>query len=136
MVIEALEDSRDFGVSRPGRFQSDARTGRLHTEVAVSEAQQTMALAYDSLEQLEVSLGPGIEGPGCPARGNSLGSGDALFLAHPGRGANDRRSRRPPSQPGDHAMPTQRTVLLVGGTGRTGRRVLEQLLSRGLSVRV
>jgi nucleoside-diphosphate-sugar epimerase len=27
------------------------------------------------------------------------------------------------------------TVLLVGGTGRTGRRVLEQLLSRGVSVR-
>ncbi len=32
-------------------------------------------------------------------------------------------------------MPTQQTVLLVGGTGRTGRRVLEQLLSRGISVR-
>ena len=29
-----------------------------------------------------------------------------------------------------------KTVLLVGGTGRTGRRVLEQLLSRGSSVRV
>ena len=29
-----------------------------------------------------------------------------------------------------------RPVLLVGGTGRTGRRVLEQLLSRGISVRV
>ena len=33
-------------------------------------------------------------------------------------------------------MPVQQTVLLVGGTGRTGQRVLEQLLSRGLSVRV
>lgn len=33
-------------------------------------------------------------------------------------------------------MPTQQTVLLVGGTGRTGRRVLEQLLSRGASIRV
>ena len=33
-------------------------------------------------------------------------------------------------------MATQQTVLLVGGTGRTGRRVLEQLLSRGISVRV
>ena len=32
-------------------------------------------------------------------------------------------------------MPTQQTVLLVGGTGRTGRRVLEQLLDRGVSVR-
>ncbi len=32
-------------------------------------------------------------------------------------------------------MPTQQTVLLVGGTGRTGQRVLEQLLSRGVSVR-
>jgi uncharacterized protein YbjT (DUF2867 family) len=32
-------------------------------------------------------------------------------------------------------MPTQQTVLLVGGTGRTGRRVLEQLLGRGVSVR-
>lgn len=32
-------------------------------------------------------------------------------------------------------MPTQQQVLLVGGTGRTGRRVLEQLLSRGVSVR-
>jgi nucleoside-diphosphate-sugar epimerase len=30
---------------------------------------------------------------------------------------------------------TQQTVLLVGGTGRTGRRVLEQLLGRGISVR-
>jgi nucleoside-diphosphate-sugar epimerase len=30
----------------------------------------------------------------------------------------------------------QQTVLLVGGTGRTGRCVLEQLLSRGISVRV
>jgi nucleoside-diphosphate-sugar epimerase len=33
-------------------------------------------------------------------------------------------------------MPTQQTVLLVGGTGRTGQRVLEQLLSSGASVRV
>jgi hypothetical protein len=33
-------------------------------------------------------------------------------------------------------MPSQQTVLLVGGTGRTGQRVLEQLLSRGASVRV
>ena len=32
-------------------------------------------------------------------------------------------------------MPEQQTVLLVGGTGRTGRRVLQQLLSRGISVR-
>ncbi|MBU2602549.1 MAG: SDR family oxidoreductase [Actinobacteria bacterium] len=32
-------------------------------------------------------------------------------------------------------MATQQTVLLVGGTGRTGRRVLEQLLGRGVSVR-
>jgi hypothetical protein len=36
---------------------------------------------------------------------------------------------------GDHAMPDQQTVLLVGGTGRTGRRVLAQLLSRGVAVR-
>lgn len=33
-------------------------------------------------------------------------------------------------------MPTQQTVLLVGGTGRTGQRVLEQLLNRDISVRV
>lgn len=32
-------------------------------------------------------------------------------------------------------MTEGQTVLLVGGTGRTGRRVLEQLLSRGVSVR-
>ena len=32
-------------------------------------------------------------------------------------------------------MPEGQTVLLVGGTGRTGRRVLEQLLQRGVSVR-
>jgi len=32
-------------------------------------------------------------------------------------------------------MPAQQTVLLIGGTGRTGRRVLEQLLSRGINVR-
>lgn len=32
-------------------------------------------------------------------------------------------------------MPSQQTVLLVGGTGRTGRRVLHQLLERGVSVR-
>jgi hypothetical protein len=32
-------------------------------------------------------------------------------------------------------MSTQLTVLLVGGTGRTGRRVLEQLLDRGVRVR-
>jgi hypothetical protein len=32
-------------------------------------------------------------------------------------------------------MPTQQTVLLVGGTGRTGRRALRQLLNRGVSVR-
>jgi hypothetical protein len=32
-------------------------------------------------------------------------------------------------------MSTQQTVLLVGGTGRTGRRVLQQLLDRGISVR-
>lgn len=30
---------------------------------------------------------------------------------------------------------TNQTVLLVGGTGRTGRRVLQQLLDRGISVR-
>lgn len=33
-------------------------------------------------------------------------------------------------------MSTQQTILLVGGTGRTGQRVLEQLLSHGISVRV
>lgn len=33
-------------------------------------------------------------------------------------------------------MPTPQTVLLLGGTGRTGQRVLENLLSRGVSVRV
>src|SRR5512143_2011400 len=32
-------------------------------------------------------------------------------------------------------MNTKHTVLLVGGTGRTGRRVLEQLLSCDISVR-
>jgi len=32
-------------------------------------------------------------------------------------------------------MPAPQTVLLVGGTGRTGRRVLAQLLSRGVAVR-
>lgn len=32
-------------------------------------------------------------------------------------------------------MATQRTVLLVGGTGRTGARVLHQLLERGVAVR-
>lgn len=32
-------------------------------------------------------------------------------------------------------MPTQQTVLLVGGTGRTGQRALRQLLDRGVGVR-
>jgi nucleoside-diphosphate-sugar epimerase len=32
-------------------------------------------------------------------------------------------------------MLTHQTVLLVGGTGRTGRRAFEQLLSRGVAVR-
>ncbi|MBI5442309.1 MAG: SDR family oxidoreductase [Deltaproteobacteria bacterium] len=32
-------------------------------------------------------------------------------------------------------MPEQQTVLLVGGTGRTGRRVLQQLLGRAVRVR-
>jgi len=32
-------------------------------------------------------------------------------------------------------MAGRQTVLLVGGTGRTGRRVLSQLLSRGVAVR-
>jgi nucleoside-diphosphate-sugar epimerase len=32
-------------------------------------------------------------------------------------------------------MPRPETVLVVGGTGRTGRRVLQQLLGRGLGVR-
>lgn len=32
-------------------------------------------------------------------------------------------------------MSTQQTVLLVGGTGRTGRQALQQLLDRGLHVR-
>lgn len=32
-------------------------------------------------------------------------------------------------------MPESRTVLLVGGTGRTGRRMLQQLLGRGIRVR-
>lgn len=33
-------------------------------------------------------------------------------------------------------MSTQQTILLVGGTGRTGQRVLAQLLNRGIKVRV
>jgi len=32
-------------------------------------------------------------------------------------------------------MPAQQTVLLIGGTGRTGGRVLQQLLGRGVRVR-
>jgi uncharacterized protein YbjT (DUF2867 family) len=32
-------------------------------------------------------------------------------------------------------MPTKQTALLVGGTGRTGRRTLRQLLDRAVSVR-
>jgi nucleoside-diphosphate-sugar epimerase len=32
-------------------------------------------------------------------------------------------------------MPAEQTVLLVGGTGRTGRRLLQQLLDRGVRVR-
>jgi nucleoside-diphosphate-sugar epimerase len=36
---------------------------------------------------------------------------------------------------GGDAMSTHHTVLLLGGTGRTGRRVVEQLLSRGVAVR-
>jgi nucleoside-diphosphate-sugar epimerase len=32
-------------------------------------------------------------------------------------------------------MPTQQPVLLLGGTGRTGKRVLQQLLGRGVPVR-
>ena len=36
---------------------------------------------------------------------------------------------------GGKPMPRQQTVLLVGGTGRTGRRVLQQLLERGITVR-
>ena len=32
-------------------------------------------------------------------------------------------------------MATQRTELLAGGTGRTGRRVLERLLELGVGVR-
>jgi hypothetical protein len=32
-------------------------------------------------------------------------------------------------------MPTRQTVLLVGGTGRTGRCALQQLLDRGIAVR-
>lgn len=35
-----------------------------------------------------------------------------------------------------HTRSTQETVLLVGGTGRTGRRVLQQLLDGGAKVRV
>lgn len=42
--------------------------------------------------------------------------------------------RRP--QAGDFDMTAQQTVLLVGGTGRTGQLVLQQLLGRGISVRV
>ena len=32
---------------------------------------------------------------------------------------------------GEESLPTEASVLLVGGTGRTGRHVLEQLLGRG-----
>ena len=32
-------------------------------------------------------------------------------------------------------MTAEQTVLLVGGTGRTGGRVLQQLLGRGVNVR-
>ena len=37
---------------------------------------------------------------------------------------------------GDIDVSTQPTVLLLGGTGRTGGRVLRQLLGRGIRVRV
>jgi NAD(P)-dependent dehydrogenase (short-subunit alcohol dehydrogenase family) len=43
--------------------------------------------------------------------------------------------RRVKGPRGDHTMSDQQTVLLVGGTGRTGRRVLEQLVARGVGVR-
>jgi hypothetical protein len=36
---------------------------------------------------------------------------------------------------GDADVPAQQTVLLVGGTGRTGRRALQQLVDGGISVR-
>jgi nucleoside-diphosphate-sugar epimerase len=35
---------------------------------------------------------------------------------------------------GEESLPTEASVLLVGGTGRTGRHVLEQLLGRGVGV--
>jgi hypothetical protein len=41
----------------------------------------------------------------------------------------------PATLEGDVDMPAQQTVLLVGGTGRTGRRVVQQLLGRGVRVR-
>jgi hypothetical protein len=47
-----------------------------------------------------------------------------------------RRSGESPEIPmGDSTMNTRHTVLLVGGTGRTGRRVLRQLLGYDISVR-
>jgi len=33
------------------------------------------------------------------------------------------------------AMPKQQTVLLVGGTGRTGQHVLHQVLEGGIRIR-
>ncbi len=41
----------------------------------------------------------------------------------------------PEALEGDGTVPAQQTVLLVGGTGRTGGRVLQQLLDRGIAVR-
>ena len=39
------------------------------------------------------------------------------------------------SDPKDPSSASAQTVLLVGGTGRTGRRAMQQLLDRGVSVR-
>jgi hypothetical protein len=51
----------------------------------------------------------------------------------PGAGAGCLRAGR--VEGGFLKAPLQQTVLVVGGTGRTGRRVVEQLLGRGVAVR-
>jgi uncharacterized protein YbjT (DUF2867 family) len=65
-----------------------------------------------------------------------LGSGRTLAERRPSRGQVRPCARLLPA-PLDplYNVRMQKTVLLVGGTGRTGRRALQQLLDRGVRVR-
>jgi uncharacterized protein YbjT (DUF2867 family) len=98
----------------PGRF---TQRGVLSSRPEVPQATHNSADARLARPRLNVDVGP-TNGGRSGKRAEWCGSAGVRMTTAGGRLVHEHR-----------------TVLLVGATGRTGRRVLEQLLSRGVHVR-